>query len=493
MSKTAFISYRRAVGADSARSVYQDLTARGCDLYFDVETQGPGRFDENLARQIEARHNFVLILTPGTLDGVTDAGDWVRLEIEHAMECGCNIVPLLFDDFTFADPRIYLKDKLTELQLNAGVVVHNDYFTEAMTRVYYKFLKPVDELEPSPIIVRQQAEPTAAALPAYPERKIAALPQGFTSALPAAPGEVTQWFLPCSETAVQAAARWEKHGGTTVIDLVTQQFAYKPVLLMQASVAFSSSELHMSTVNAYAFHLDMPLMSGMIQWEQYQAPPVNLQQLNARPEAGAVFGDLSPDFSTLRQASQLREEIIDMLYKTTTVTVPYNKELGVYGRPDEPIESFWAAASAVARQQRDREIDILTAAIEGKMDILEEELEEAAETLSSQQAAPEKAKGGNDSSLFSGLLTLFNRPSNRRSVSTEKADDPESKLSSLQNQFEADLKSTNDRWAYKAAQVVEYRITPYRDDITLDLFGLGWVPYWYVQINGQPQWLSQYR
>ncbi len=84
--KTVFISYRRNVASFIARAIFLELRANGYDVFMDVESIDSGAFDTIILRQIEARAHFVLILTPGTLERCAEPGDWLRREIEHAMD-----------------------------------------------------------------------------------------------------------------------------------------------------------------------------------------------------------------------------------------------------------------------------------------------------------------------------------------------------------------------------------------------------------------------
>jgi hypothetical protein len=53
-------------------------------------------------------------------------------------------------------------------------------------------------------------------------------------------------------------------------------------------------------------------------------------------------------------------------------------------------------------------------------------------------------------------------------------------------EYEAAVQALNERWAKVATTVEQYQITPYKKDISLDLFGIGWLPFWYAWINNQP-------
>jgi hypothetical protein len=141
IEKTVFISYRRT-NMYTARAVYQNLMVSGFDCFFDVDSIGPGEFEQIILGQIKARAHFVLILTPSTLERCSDPNDWLRREIECALESQRNIVPLIFDGFDYSNPSIkkLLTGKLDKLQNYNAASVPTNYFDEAMERVKNRFL-----------------------------------------------------------------------------------------------------------------------------------------------------------------------------------------------------------------------------------------------------------------------------------------------------------------------------------------------------------------
>ena len=52
-------------------------------------------------------------------------------------------------------------------------------------------------------------------------------------------------------------------------------------------------------------------------------------------------------------------------------------------------------------------------------------------------------------------------------------------------EMEETLRGVNDKWGKVAAEAEEVRISPYKKDIALDLFGVGWIPFWFATLNGQ--------
>ena len=97
-----FISYRRATGVDDARLLQQALQARGYNVFFDYNSLRDGTFDDRIFRAIEEAKVFVLMLTENSLDKCAEPKDWVRMEIEHAINCKKKIVPVKPSDQTFA-------------------------------------------------------------------------------------------------------------------------------------------------------------------------------------------------------------------------------------------------------------------------------------------------------------------------------------------------------------------------------------------------------
>ena len=177
--KTVFISYRRSAAKYIALLVYKDLRANDYDAFIDVESIDSGAFDTIILRQIEARAHFVLILTPGTVERCAEPGDWLRREIEYAMDTQRNIVPLLLNNFAFKGTEPYLTGKLAELGRYNGLTVPDDYFDAAMDRLRTRFLKqPVYGVirdaptSDQPEIQRRVAQ--AAAQPAPTEQQLSA-------------------------------------------------------------------------------------------------------------------------------------------------------------------------------------------------------------------------------------------------------------------------------------------------------------------------------
>lgn len=142
IEKTVFISYRRT-NLPWALFIWQNLTIHGYDVFFDYQSIDSGSFEKVILENIKARAHFIVILTPSALERCKNPGDWLRREIETAIDEKRNIVPLMMEGFDFGSP--FVKEALTgKLAVLSGInalQVPEAYAVEAMDRLRERFLK----------------------------------------------------------------------------------------------------------------------------------------------------------------------------------------------------------------------------------------------------------------------------------------------------------------------------------------------------------------
>lgn len=107
-----FISYRRSNGSQLASLLKVHLQLRGFSVFLDIEKLRAGKFDDNLLDSVRNARNFILVLTPSSLErcfGDSDHKDWVHREVVAAIEGGCNIIPVM-DNFQWPPPESLPED-----------------------------------------------------------------------------------------------------------------------------------------------------------------------------------------------------------------------------------------------------------------------------------------------------------------------------------------------------------------------------------------------
>jgi Flp pilus assembly protein TadD len=159
IEKTVFISYRRT-NFYTALAVYQYLTQHGYDVFFDYQSIDSGDFTKAILENIEARAHFVLILSPSALERCNQPNDWLRREIETAIDLKRNIVPMMMEGFDFGSPSTIqaLTGKMAALSSYNGLRLYADYFFDAMEKLRTRFLNvALDELRTSEISMATKA------------------------------------------------------------------------------------------------------------------------------------------------------------------------------------------------------------------------------------------------------------------------------------------------------------------------------------------------
>ncbi len=144
IEKTIFISYRRA-NMPWALFIYQNLAMHGYDVFFDYQSIDSGNFERVILDNIRARAHFIIILTPSALERCKNPSDWLRREIETAIDENRNIIPLMAEGFDFASPLVKeaLIGKLAVLSSYNGLLVPDGYALEAMDRLRERYLNVV--------------------------------------------------------------------------------------------------------------------------------------------------------------------------------------------------------------------------------------------------------------------------------------------------------------------------------------------------------------
>src|SRR5271165_5764155 len=151
IEKTVFISYRRT-NFPWALAIFQNLTQHGYDVFFDFTGLASGDFEPVILENVRTRAHFLVLLTPSALERCADPADWLRREIEAALDGQRNIVPLMLEGLDFGTPAIanQLTGKLAKLKQYNELRIPPEYFLEAMGRLRDRYLNVVLDVELHP-------------------------------------------------------------------------------------------------------------------------------------------------------------------------------------------------------------------------------------------------------------------------------------------------------------------------------------------------------
>lgn len=116
-----FISYRRVdeygniSGRDQARLIAKELNLKGYNAFFDYSEIKDNEFEQTIIPSIKKCKVFIIVLTKNSLVRCKNTDDWVRKEIETALDSGCKIINVT-PDRTFNGWPDSLPDTLSKIK-----------------------------------------------------------------------------------------------------------------------------------------------------------------------------------------------------------------------------------------------------------------------------------------------------------------------------------------------------------------------------------------
>jgi len=330
------------------------------------------------------------------------------------------------------------------------------------------------------------------------------LPSGYEMRPVSLPSGIAQYFLPIVINLQQAIKRWEARNGVVQSAFGGAQLLYRPVLFAQVAVRYLDRKSGAEAEQHWAFHVPEVQTSGFVRWSQHQAPPVDLDDLSSEPYGEAAYGAPSAGMTDAKRMRALRTEVVDFVARSASLVLPYNSVLDLYGKPNESHSEFINRVSQIARERRDAEIDAATARAEKIFADLEQRLQRAMRQLEGERSALDELRredlyttGEAIMSLLRGrtsyTLSRVSRARRFKKQSQERMTAAELTIQQIEDQVEAEqerlqnaLNEINEKWRKIAQTVEEYRIKPFKKDVALEAFGIGWVPLWFVVLNNQP-------
>jgi hypothetical protein len=245
-----------------------------------------------------------------------------------------------------------------------------------------------------------------------------------------------------------------------------------------------------------------PDRRGMILWDQQLTEPLEVRALDRGPLPGATFIGLEEPFTDAALVHSMEGDFQEWIYRNVGVTVRVNEKLKVFAGPEVSDEEFKKMCEDAAGELRDAELEKVGGAYDVKIDRVADKLKREERELKDDEAEYDQRKreeGLSAAETVLGLLggrrrSLSSSLSKRRMTERAKADVEESieeirelekETADLQAEQKQALEEVKERWASVVDEVEEVQVNPYKKDIAVTLFGLAWLPYHLVEVDGR--------
>ena len=138
-----FISYRRSDGTVKAKALDLAFGIDDCRTFLDFKSLGTGAFDKRLENAVLDAPIFIMVLTPDYFARCNEDGDWVRREIELALDNGKIIIPINYDAVLNGVPDYLDEDFKSRIGCHNFVNLHGDNTFDATIKdIFDRHIRP---------------------------------------------------------------------------------------------------------------------------------------------------------------------------------------------------------------------------------------------------------------------------------------------------------------------------------------------------------------
>ena len=392
------------------------------------------------------------------------------------------------------DKRVFLLHNVHEDQ---PVLFHTrwamNYLTGPLTRVQIPVLNKLAGVQSS---TDSQAERS-------PQRVTGQSPSrtpgsGGTSTRPNVPSGTDEYFLPNHLSFLKAVDQ----AGLASPGEVDYSVLYKPVLIAQASIRFLKRNYNLDYDLVTAALVKEADQQGRVRWDDWISDPLDRDALEPGPRPEARFVEL---VSPLSDGSRLREietDFNDWIYHSVTASIRANETLEVYAGPQVSQGDFrrmcTEAAEKSLRDEKEKtnsSYDKKLATIKDRLLREERELDEDQAELSQRKIEEIGTHAENLISLLAGRQRRMTTSLTKRRMTSQAKADVQESLDSIE-QFKKEIEDLErervdslGKVDKKFQEILESEtiipITPYKKDILMEIFGVGWFPYYVYKDGGR--------
>ena len=321
----------------------------------------------------------------------------------------------------------------------------------------------------------------------------------FSFTKPSIPPTIREYFLPQNLSLPEA---FKAANQPAPSEAMIESIVYKPALLASAQIRILDRKLGVNSEIARTAVVASPEKRGTVRWEDYAATGKPMDNVDTSPAPSTKFGTVDAPLNDAKLMTALQKDFTDWVFRNSSVTARANQALKVFAGPDVTQAEFMTACSDAARALRDAELEKKTSAIDKKIKTLEDKIyREERELRQDQEDARNRniEAGLNGVEAVAGLFGLGRKKSLSTPVSkfrmakNAKEDVRESEeaiqqfkndIDDLQRQREQIEAEITERWGRAASESTEVTVNPKKTDVYVNLFGVGWMPYYLVNSGG---------
>jgi hypothetical protein len=368
-------------------------------------------------------------------------------------------------------------------------------------------MKLVSPSEGAPAPAASAASATAQTVQAAPVQPAAAVEtDGLTNTRPAAPTGAEEYILP-NDLAYGEALKAANIGADAKIE--QKGFVYRPALLAQAEINTLVRKYNLA-LKTNVTSLAQDARGQQVTWDDFRWHSFENSSLRSAALPDSRYAPIPAWMSEARQIKALQQDFSDWMLRSANLTIRVNEKLKLACGPEVTTAAFREQCSQAARDQMKAETDKIESTYKKKISDLQAKIkkqEREVDSLEDELGARRMEEIGNAGEILFSFLggrkkSISTSMTKRRMTTKTKNDleeeqgdlkDMQEQLKALEAEIQAALKTVQDNWAAVVNDVSEVPVTPYKKDVFLSAFGVAWLPYYALVINGQAREIPAFR
>jgi len=374
--------------------------------------------------------------------------------------------------------RVFLLNNVHE---NAPVVFQTrwvlSYLRGPMTREQIKTLKVDRSATQTPATL---ASPAAAAAPTAPARPAAPAPAPASKA-PVLPPGIKVYYLPASGAG--------------------QGLEYFPALAGWIDVHYSSAKYKVSASEKVSLASMFEEGPVAMDWDAAQEIPLEPADLETEPLTGTSFAELPAAAHKTNAYAKWNKDLQRWVRQNRPLRLLRSSRFNIASEPQESRGDFMARLAQAARESRDLEVEKLRRKYSAKFNTLNDRMMRAEQRVMREKEQSQSSKVQTAISFGTAILGAFMgrkavsigtagrvgtamRSASRirkESMDVKRAEEvlesTRIQLEELDQRLQEDIERIEAEFDPENEDIQEVLVKPKSSDMTLEFFGLVWMPY----------------
>ncbi len=333
------------------------------------------------------------------------------------------------------------------------------------------------------------------------QKPVAASVQTAAAALPAAPAVQSAGLQAPSAISEPPVVAPEINVMYLAASGAGQGLMYYPAVAGWLDIHYSSARYKVDSTEKVAISAMLEDGPIPLDWDQAEDIALAPEELQTSPLPGANFADLPSIARKTKSYSKWNKSLLRWVRQNRPLMLYRSKQFKLTSHPTESKSEFLSRLNQAAREKRDLEVEKLRRKYSAKFNTLQRRLMRAEQALQREQ---EQAKSKKMETMVSFGTAILGAFLGRKAVSTrsatrfgtamksagrmrkermdvaraqQTAEAVKQEMAGLDQQLQSDIDSLETRYDPAAEQLDEVMVKPKSTDISLEAFGLTWMPY----------------